>query len=360
MTEAKITEEAADWVLRLEEEESSNDHDEFVAWLKRSPRHMDEFLMVEASYRAIQQNYPRQRATLEKLLSAASTNVVEFKPTAASLTENSAARAAALEPGRNRRRFAGWFAAAVAGAAGVLLISSHLFEPRGYRTAIGEQRAFKLPDGSLLNLNTQSRVELDFTATERRVRLLQGEAMFTVKQDAHRPFRVVTDTALVQAIGTSFNVYRRPDASTFVSVVEGRVNVSTLANEKVPIVNAQPLPLKAGEEADVSKLAGVVRRVEPAVDVTVAWRQRRLVFRGAPLQEVIEQFNRYNADMELRVTGEKIGQRRITGTFDADEPAAFVRFLAADRSVRLRQEDGTTTIDSGDEVNLRPETKFGE
>ncbi len=92
-------------------------------------------------------------------------------------------------------------------------------------TSLGEQRFFKLDDGSVLYLNTQSRVEVRYSRAARVVRLIEGEAMFTVEHDAARPFRVMAGPTVIQAVGTRFNVYRTR-LSTTVSVVEGVVKIA--------------------------------------------------------------------------------------------------------------------------------------
>src|SRR4029453_10983270 len=74
--------------------------------------------------------------------------------------------------------------------------------PHEYATALGEQRAFKLADGSVLYLNTLSRVEVTHSREARLVRLLEGEAMFAVEHDPARPFRVLSGATVIQAIGT--------------------------------------------------------------------------------------------------------------------------------------------------------------
>lgn len=65
-----------------------------------------------------------------------------------------------------------------------------------------------LNDGSIVYLNTRSRVEEQFSRQARNVRLLEGEAMFSVEHDRARPFRMISDDTVIQAIGTQFNVYR--------------------------------------------------------------------------------------------------------------------------------------------------------
>ena len=89
-------------------------------------------------------------------------------------------------------------------------------------TGLGEQHSEVLPDHSVVELNTQSEIRVGFTAAERRVELVRGEAFFDVAKDPARPFIVVTDLATAKAVGTRFSVYRAL-SGTIVTVAEGRV-----------------------------------------------------------------------------------------------------------------------------------------
>lgn len=343
-----ITEEAAEWLLRFEEEPDARHNAEFAAWLKRSPQHIDEFLMVEASYRTMQHHLPRNRAAFAPLMQEISADVVPLDRGMTSPARLIPRAARGHSNGTNGRRRL--LAAGVAAVAGVLAIAVYLSTPQQYSTAVGEQRAFKLPDGSLLNLNTQSRVEIDFSQNARDVRLVRGEALFTVQHDTTRPFRVSTDTVLVQAVGTAFNVYRHADDSTSVAVIEGKVNIiPKVTDGAAASVEVAPLPLAAGEEISISKSGHAVRPEAPDVSQVISWQQRRLVFRGTALGEVTAQFNRYNTDVQLRVSGSDLAHRQITGTFDADNPRAFVKFLAQDPSIQLEERSGR--------IDIRPQAR---
>src|SRR5262249_31967908 len=115
-----------------------------------------------------------------------------------------------------------------------------------YRTGVGEQRRVELADGSVVHLNSKSRVRVIYSDRARDFRLLEGEALFKVGHDAARPFRVRAGDNLIRALGTQFNVLRRPSGTT-VQVIEGAVQVSTHADEKSPAA-AQ---LARGDEARI-------------------------------------------------------------------------------------------------------------
>jgi transmembrane sensor len=224
-------------------------------------------------------------------------------------------------------------------------------------TATGEQRAFELVDGSIIHLNTRSRLALRFSAHLREVRLLQGEALFRVRHDSARPFLVYTADAMVQATGTQFDVYRRPDG-TQVAVIEGRVNVTpeahpALAEYDLPDARPQGVePLsrtpKAAHSLGVSQEAHVDRdgqlsvKTVPDVAAVLAWRERRLVFNRETLQHIVDEFNRYSA-RQLRLEDADLGDRVFSGVFDADDPDSLAQVLARASDVSVRY-DGNVIV----------------
>ncbi len=95
-----------------------------------------------------------------------------------------------------------------------------------HRPAVGHQLTATLDDGSTIQLNTDTRIELQYSSRERTVRLQRGEAHFAVAPDAERPFVVVAGSGVVRAVGTEFNVYLSDGNQTEVTVTEGIVEIA--------------------------------------------------------------------------------------------------------------------------------------
>jgi transmembrane sensor len=323
---ARIAAEAAEWLIRLEEDSSPGCRQEFASWLKHSPSHMDEFLLVTSVYRAMGGADPERKIDPIRLMQ-------ESEPPIVPLSGD----ADPIQPGNPRRKRL--VVSSLAAAAVFLSMLLWWGVPRTtgtdstYATTLGEQRSVKLPDGSIVFLNTKSRIRTAFSGAAREVHQLEGEALFVVERDPQRPFRVLAGSTVVQALGTQFNVYRRGE-SVEVSVIEGRVEVSS---------GAVPAPLNAGEEAHVSHSGRIT--TQPAEDVAraVAWRQRQLIFQSRPLGEIAEEFNRYNS-MQLSVEGGTLAQRRVTGVFDADRPEALLKFLRTDPALEVEQQGSAIVI----------------
>jgi transmembrane sensor len=340
-----LAEEAAHWLIELEDGGDATLH-RFAAWLETSPRHVEEFLLAAAVWNELDRFDRTRRLDIERLLDEARNNV---RSLAQQTTDAPATLASPAAHGALRRK-----AMAAAAAIAMIAVALSLWllpatQPRTYATARGEQRAIKLEDGSVVYLNTESRVELRFTKTVRAIRLLEGEALFNVEHDAARPFRVMAGPTVIQAIGTRFNVYRSESGAT-VSVVQGVVQIAPVApaasSTASPAPQAQSAArIAAGEQARVAPDGEIVKRVMPDPAQVVAWRERRLVFRSEALEHVATEFNRYNA-VQIRVAGDDLRSRQITGVFDADDPRSFIQFL---------QRDGTLAIqDDSGEISIRP------
>jgi transmembrane sensor len=330
MDDRALAEEAAGWLIRLEEGAGPACKAEFAAWAARSPAHMEQFLLVTAASRELDGLDCERNIDVERLLrTLPAENAAGVVPL----------RDAAWPPrpaaaGRRRWRIA----AALAASLPVLAVAIWLLLPgaqaQRFATALGEQRSIKLNDDSVVQMNTQSQVEVRLSDESREVRLIEGEALFAVARDPSRPFRVLANGAVIQAVGTQFNVYRK-GVRTIVAVVEGAVNVSTPSDPG--------RRLGAGDVASIGESGGVeLSPARQALD-QVVWRQRKLDFRGTRLDEVVEQFNRYNR-ARMRIEDPRIAQRQLNGVFNADEPRALLEFLAQDPAVRFEERDGEVVI----------------
>ena len=337
--------EASGWVETMRHA-SSSDEMRFVAWLKESPRNVRDFLLMRSLDCALEKLDAERLRSIEALIAK-----VDQRVSPLTLRPAPAARVAA----RSRRlRWAALAAGVLVTVAGALFWRAHP-RFREFETATGEQRTFELEDGSVVSLNTHSRVAIRLAAHAREVRLLRGEALFHVAHDPSRPFLVSTDDAVVQAVGTQFDVYRRDDG-TVVAVLEGRVNVTTAApapatsgSAAAPVAGrgapgaAAVRTLGASQEARVSHAGGVSIREVNNVNDTVAWRERRLIFRDQTLEQIVGEFNRYRAH-PIRLQGSGIAERVYSGVFDADDADSLLQVLARDPALAVEREGEATLV----------------
>jgi len=245
-------------------------------------------------------------------------------------------------------------AAAAAVALGIFVLHSISREtpmPTGTVRVIPSPERLTLEDGSVVELNHGGKIETEFTAETRRVRLVRGEAHFTVTKNPARPFIVEANGVAVRAVGTAFNV-RHASAAVEVLVTEGKVQVerpvAAIVSSRVqsPIT---PTALVAGERAIVDTTAPTAQLVVAAVTPTemaraLSWQGVRLEFAELPLAEVVTEFNLRNRQ-QLVVEDAATGRLRVGGSFRADNVDAFVRLLEASFGVSAqRRDDGALVL----------------
>lgn len=279
----------------------------------------------------------------------------------------------ALAPRRARR--VAWWTASVPAAAAASLALAYVtwWRPsppaapfvRQAVTEIGAMQRLTLADGSVVQLNTDTVVNVVYTATERRIRLTRGEAHFTVTKNSARPFLVDAGNVAIRAVGTAFNVRRLP-ASIDVIVTEGKISLNDFAHGLPllrPRLAAEPPLLHAGERAVVPAAAsaatgGQVEAValDPGeLQRALAWQDRRLEFVAAPLDEIVAEFNRYHR-RKLVIDDAALAAHRFGGSFHVDQPEIFVRLLEtrfeivaehrADETVLRRARDAARAVES--------------
>lgn len=195
-----------------------------------------------------------------------------------------------------------------------------------FATAVGQRKVLRLADGSIVHLNTASRLAIDFDESRRQVRLIDGEALFEVAKDEARPFTVSAGAAQVRAVGTAFNVRLRKDVVE-VTVTEGVVAVADSSARGAPDREG-PHHVSAGQGAVVGP--GAVEEVsldEDTLARRTSWRNGVLEFRGETLQQAVDEFNRYRSS-KIVIGDPGIASMLVGGTFETNESDKFIEALA--------------------------------
>lgn len=208
-----------------------------------------------------------------------------------------------------------------------------------YRTPVGGTASVPISDGSQVVLNTDSRIRLDITETERRIELQKGEAYFDVAKDPRRPFVVGIGSKRVVVMGTQFSV-RREGGDIRVFVTEGKVRIE---DERQSVRDQRgdgaPLMLTAGS---IARAGGAGMLVEKkSIDEVVgylSWRTGYLFFRDTPLADAVAEFNRYNT-RKVVINDPAVAAIRVSGKFRANQFDAFVRVLEDGFPIRARHLD---------------------
>jgi transmembrane sensor len=345
-----IISEASAWFVEFRAEDVTGEaRERFIEWLRRSPEHIQAYLEVAGSWAELPSEDPEGRIDVAALIDRArkDQNVVALErlqspglPSASTCVEASvSAPAVARSRSSHRRQY---LVAAAAVAAFAITSAAFVLTHVGvYTTGIGEQRTIALADGSTVELNARSRIRLRLESHQRNVALLEGQALFHVAKDAGRPFIVQAGETQVRAVGTEFDVNRKATA-TVITVVEGRVSVSTpaIAAQLPPTLGSGasgavvPVVLvSAGEQLTVT--AQTVSRPKPAdAAAATAWVQKRLMFEETPLSDVADEFNRYNT-LPLIIEDPQVQHLRISGIYSSTDPVSLLNFLRSQPTIEV-------------------------
>jgi transmembrane sensor len=211
-----------------------------------------------------------------------------------------------------------------------------------YVTSHGEQRLVRLPDGSSVYLNSDSRLRLDFNSKTRRVSLERGEGLFEVAKDADHPFVVDAGSRHITALGTTFVVRYEP-TQTAITLVDGKVAVSNVdAVEEtpqpspapgkgnnpvaVPYAANAPVTLSPGERLVLTKNAAP--KVDmPRMDAAIAWRRGQVLLDGTALRDAVSELNRYDR-RRLVIDDSRLGSVRVSGVYQTGDSLGFAHAIA--------------------------------
>lgn len=190
-----------------------------------------------------------------------------------------------------------------------------------------------LEDGTLITLNRDSRIRFKkkFASDERKV-FLKGEAWFEVASDSSSPFVIDAGSALVEVLGTSFNVNAYRENPVVEITVESGVVALTAKQEK-----QEQIVLKAGNSGKYNKQKRELELIQSADPNQISWKTRDLYFNGSTLQEVVDLVNLVY-DAHLVISNEALASCQITVTFKDQSLDAILNVLELTLDLEIRQE----------------------
>ncbi len=313
-------------------ETGDQDHDALIAqasgWLAR----LDAGRASPEDFQAWRDGDPRRAAAFAEVASAWGR--------LDALRDDPEGRAAVRQGSMNRRTWlAGGGALLAAGATGAIYLDRDRLLRSRITTRVGERRTLSLPDGSSLDLNTDTEVSWRFDDRLRRVWLERGEAALLVARDLVRPFVLTTAAGVTRLSAGQFNVRLR---STGVSLI-------VLAGAAVAETAMGRAEARVAQTADARQMLDITPQgvsVVPAkaqdVEVVEAWRRGEIVFDGQRLADAVEEYNRY-LPRKLVVLDARVGDLRLGGRFLAGDPDGFLVALRSSFGVRA-EPDGPSRI----------------
>ena len=305
-TNKTIIHEAASWLAQIDNGElSAEDKLALAEWINRSPAHAAELRNISALWGEVDRTIDTailQSPPLKIKGFGFFANILRVKP-------------------------AFTFAVMAMMAAAIMAISSMPFgevdsrspevyvsqSPLVFNVDKGDRLTQTLEDGSIIHMNTDSVIEVNYTQDFRQLKLIRGEVLFDVKKDKLRPFQVLAKGKIAEAIGTKF-IVRIDSDNVAVTVTEGRVKLDAIKrkinNEPLgdpeELTRNKPVFLDAGQSASVIENTVKLAKLEPiALEHKTAWMDDEFVFSGESLAHVVQEITRYNyvdinIDPELR------------------------------------------------------------
>jgi transmembrane sensor len=310
-------EEATRWWGRMHGPHAEESRAEFERWRAADPRNAAEYAALERTWTLAEglgatavgrdrslkpQPRPLAWATAPRLALAAAAMIIM-------------ALFVTLQPGRNPN---------------LSLVSV------AHATSVGEIRTVKLPDGSSVTLDTDTRVEVAF---DENVRLQRGRARFDIRPDPARPFLVEAGGKVVSAPEADFDVQAPPAGLSVVSL-HGALEVRRTGDMDAPA----DLLIQPGQAMRFAASGEPLAPAGPAGKGSDQWVSGMLVFHGAPLSAVLEETNRY-ASPGIALGEPSLGAVKVTGAFRPLPVDQLAASLAAALELRVRRDaNGNLTL----------------
>jgi len=178
-----------------------------------------------------------------------------------------------------------------------------------YMTQTGERRTVALSDGSSIDLNTATRLQVRISLLQRKIILDAGEAIFDVHHEWLRSFNVKAGNLTIHDIGTRFSVRLHNDAVS-VAVLQGAVEINGERMDEGYQRNYQPgVNLSHMQPIDIEQIE--------------AWKHGRLIFRRTPLKEIVTELERYHS-VRFLFANPSIANETLSGMFDTNDLGLFL------------------------------------
>lgn len=315
-TRASVVDDAARWYARIHAPDcTGRDREEFENWLRSSPDHWRAYAEAERTVK---------RFDL----------LLENDDYLRGLAEESCAEPAAAP----RRRWAAPVALAASLVVGMIAVritgTGETSAPAEvFVTRADEVRNVTLPDHSVVKLDVGSEISVRISNRAREITLARGRALFEVAEDRHRPFIVTAGGTRTTALGTKFQIQHISERVVVV-LTEGSVSVAPSDKEPDDYPGAWEERLVPGEQLSLDEWRALPLKSSIDTFMATSWSRGRLVFRGTPLSEALEEVNRYSS-RKLRLADPSLASLRVGGNFIAGDSELIVSAFAAALPLRL-------------------------
>lgn len=290
----QLAEEAASWFIRMRAEQVAEpERQRFQGWL------------------ALSETHQREYASFEKLWGALD--------------------GLSRPPPRKKRRVAS--VAALVSLLSIAFIYTNAAVNVEKSTKIGVAEQLVLADGSVIEVDADTVLQVDYSLWRRQITLERGQALFKVAP-GWRPFEVKVGEGRLRDIGTTFNVLEDHGKVT-VAVSEGAVEISLDASPKRYLLTGGNLASFAAGEISAA------RKITP--QAAEAWLNNRWYFEDASLGEVVSQINRQH-ERPIRLADTSLERYRVSGVFDRTDRAGLLKALGVILPIKAEETASGTLL----------------
>jgi transmembrane sensor len=311
-TARNIDDAAADWAAKLDRGLSESEKDDLQVWLCMDSRRVGALARARAVWSHAASRLAQDGGRPE----------LEIPPLLPRLF--------------TRRRL---LAGGCAIAASVALVPILRNRPQLLSSEVGEVRRIGLEDGSTITLGADSSISRTFSASERVIELLSGEAFFEVRHDPLRPFVVLARGLKLRASHTAFGVRMLAGMPLSIFVSHGRLQVAGPTTAARILDANMRLDLPSHAVPQVTKLA------PDALERALAWRDGMLSFEGDTLAAAVTQFDRYGP-VRFEITDPALARETISGLFAANDPIGFAHAIAPSLNARAEVQGDVVRLSS--------------
>ncbi|WP_404421858.1 FecR family protein [Thalassospira australica] len=326
-----LGDQAIEWLVMLQSGDAgARDHAAFADWCAQSPDHARAAAEARSLFAAIGQTEAAQQWQENPDIRNETGSFQSPAPRGAPTR-----RQPTLQPAQRRVFGARPGRLAIAGAmvCALMLAVFGGLEATGpiarwtsdYSTAIGQQRAVTLADGSVAHMNTASAFSVDFSGPRREIRLEAGEVIFDVAKDADHPFVVFANGGAARAVGTVYGVRLEGEGAN-VTVREGIVEVTN--------GDSEPVRITVGQQAHYDTDGGLRKITDADLAAYGSWQRGKLIFNQRHLSDVMAELERYQPG-RIIVARDALRGLTVTGVFETADLDAVFASIAQTTSARI-------------------------
>lgn len=316
-TAHEIEDVAVDWAARAERGLTSDERSKLDIWLEQDTRHLGAFVRAQAAW-----IHAERASALGRMPEAEPQNASPEQIIAPSLLEEP------LRRRLTRRMLVGGGGALAASLAAAWFLG---FErDQSLESGVGEIRRIALAGGTMLTLDTDTRIDIVRSSQDRQLELVRGKLFLDVPHTAGSPIVVKAGDLLLETIQGAFGLEALLGEPIAALVTRGQLTVS---QQQSVFSDRTKRTISTGEQMAVARGGDLAAtRVKPLAaaerERLLAWRDGLLSFGGETLADAALAFARYNVT-RIVVTDPQLARQRVTGLFKASDPRGFADAVAA-------------------------------